>query len=312
MRCDLHVHTLHSGPVDLPGLRHLSRECYSEPMEVYETAKRRGMDLVTITDHDTVEGALQLVHLPDFIVGEEVTLELGAGRQIHLGVWDLDGKRHEQLQARRRDPESLFAWLAEERLPACVNHPFSPLTGARDPADFQLAFGRLNLVETQNGMMPRATNEFAHRASRALGLAAVGGSDAHTLAGIGRAFTTVPRAGNRGEFLDGLRAGFTVPAGDSGSYARLTSDVIRVLGGALLENLRKATRSIPDLARCLATVPLASMFGLVPLVTLANFAKECWGGRTLHAAYEASTRLIPAGSRIANRFGAPLAFGGER
>ena len=172
--------------------------------------------------------------------------------------------------------------------------------------------GRLNLVETQNGMMPRATNEFAHRASRALGLAAVGGSDAHTLAGIGRAFTTVPRAGNRGEFLDGLRAGFTVPAGDSGSYARLTSDVIRVLGGALLENLRKATRSIPDLARCLATVPLASMFGLVPLVTLANFAKECWGGRTLHAAYEASTRLIPAGSRIANRFGAPLAFGGER
>lgn len=312
MRCDLHVHTLHSGPVDLPGLRHLSRECYSEPMEVYETAKRRGMDLVTITDHDTVSGALQLAHLPDFIVGEEVTVELDMGRQIHLGVWDLDGKRHEQLQARRCDPESLFAWLAEHRVPACVNHPFSPLTGARDPVDFHLAFGALNLIETQNGTMPRATNELAHRASRGLGLSAVGGSDAHTLAGIGRAFTTVPRAQNRGEFLDGLRAGFTVPAGDSGSYARLTSDVFRVLGGALRENLSRASRSIPDLARCLATVPLASMFGLIPLITLASFAKECWGGRSLHTAYEASTRLIPAGSRIGNRFGAPLAFGGER
>lgn len=312
MRCDLHVHTLHSGPVDLPGLRHLSRECYSEPMEVYETAKGRGMDLVTITDHDTVEGALELAHLPDFIVGEEVTLELGGNRQIHLGVWDLDGKRHDQLQARRRDPESLFAWLAEQRLPACVNHPFSPLTGARDTVDFHLAFGGLNLLETQNGMMPRATNEFAHRASRDLGLAAVGGSDAHTLAGIGRAFTTVPRAGNRTEFLDGLRAGFTVPAGDSGSYARLTSDVIRVLGGALRENLSKAGRSVPDLARCLAAVPVASMFGLIPLVTLASFARECWGGRSLYAAYVASTRLIPLGSRTGDRFGAPLAFGGER
>ncbi len=312
MRCDLHVHTLHSGPVDLPGLRHLSRECYSEPREVYETAKRRGMDLVTITDHDTVSGALQLAHLPDFIVGEEVTLDLGGDREIHLGVWDLDERRHEQIKARRRDPESLFAWLAEQRLPACINHPFSPLTGARDPVDFHLAFGALNLVETQNGMMPRTTNDCAHRASRGLGLSAVGGSDAHTLAGIGRAFTTVPRARNRGEFLDGLRAGLTVPAGDSGSYARLTSDVFRVLGGTLRENLSKATRSIPDLARCLATVPLASMFGLIPLVTLASFAKECWGGRSLHRAYDASTRLIPAGSRIGNRLGARLAFGGER
>jgi len=80
MRCDLHVHTRYSGPVDLPGLRHVSRECYSDPMEVYLTAKRRGMDLVTITDHDTVEGALQLAHLPDFIVGEEVTCEIAPGR----------------------------------------------------------------------------------------------------------------------------------------------------------------------------------------------------------------------------------------
>lgn len=311
MRCDLHVHTRHSGPVDLPGLRHLSRECYSEPMKVYETAKRRGMDLVTITDHDTVEGALQLAHLPDFIVGEEVTLDLGEGRQIHLGVWDLDEQRHEQVQARRRDPESLFAWLAEERLPACVNHPFSPFTGARDPKDFRRAFGGLNLVETQNGMMPRATNEFAHRASRRLGLSGVGGSDAHTLAGIGRAFTTVPRADSREEFLDGLRAGFTVPAGDSGSYARLTSDVVRITGGALRENLSRATRSLPDLARCLATVPVASMFALIPLATLASFAKESRGGRSLHAAYEASTRRSPAG-RIGSRFGASLALGGER
>ena len=62
VRCDLHVHSLRSGRVDLPVLRHFGRESYSEPREVYEVARRRGMDLVTITDHDTIEG-LSLIHI---------------------------------------------------------------------------------------------------------------------------------------------------------------------------------------------------------------------------------------------------------
>ncbi len=216
MRCDLHVHTLHSGPPDLPALRHLSRECYSEPLAVYETAKRRGMDLVTITDHDTIEGALKLAHLPDFIVGEEVTCVLAPGRQIHLGVWDLNESGHAQISMRRRDPESLLAWLAENRIPACINHPFSPLTGAREAEDFRRAFSSLDLIEAHNGMMPGLTNEFARLTGRAHGMAPVGGSDAHTLDQVAHAFTTVPKATNRSEFLEGLRAGFSVLSGGSG------------------------------------------------------------------------------------------------
>ena len=72
----MHVHTRHSGQA-----RHLRflrcRDCYSQPLEVYRTAKRLGMDLVTITDHDSIEGRLELLNrlgdLPDFILGEEVS-----------------------------------------------------------------------------------------------------------------------------------------------------------------------------------------------------------------------------------------------
>src|SRR5262245_46338533 len=128
MRCDLHVHTLHSGPVDIAVLRRVSRECYSQPAEAYATARRRGMDLVTITDHDTIEGTLQLAGRPDFFVSEEVTCGLPEGRELHLGVFDLNEAQHEQISRRRRDPEALFAYLAEQRLAACVNHLFSPLT----------------------------------------------------------------------------------------------------------------------------------------------------------------------------------------
>ena len=67
MRCDLHVHSKHSGPADLPMLRHVGRESYSEPLAVYDTALARGMDLVTLTDHDTIAGALELRHLPNVV-----------------------------------------------------------------------------------------------------------------------------------------------------------------------------------------------------------------------------------------------------
>ena len=49
------------------------RESYNTPEGVYRLAKARGMDLVTITDHDQISGALSISHYPDVIVGCEVT-----------------------------------------------------------------------------------------------------------------------------------------------------------------------------------------------------------------------------------------------
>ena len=43
-------------------------ECATPPEEVYELAKRRGMDFVTITDHDTIDGALQIADRPDTFI----------------------------------------------------------------------------------------------------------------------------------------------------------------------------------------------------------------------------------------------------
>ena len=48
-------------------------ECATPPEEVYELAKRRGMDFVTITDHDTIDGALAIADRPDVFVSEELT-----------------------------------------------------------------------------------------------------------------------------------------------------------------------------------------------------------------------------------------------
>jgi len=310
MRCDLHVHTVHSGAADLLVLNHVSRECYSQPGEVYDAAKRRGMDLVTITDHDTIAGALELAGRDDFFVGEEVSCELEGGRVLHLGVWDISEPQHAAIAARRREPERLFAYLAEQRIPAAVNHLFSPLTGPRRAEDFHLALGAVGLVEAQNGMMPPASNEFARLAGRAAGLAPIGGSDAHTVARVAHAFTTVPRARDRREFLDGLRAGFTVPAGGAGSYARLTADVLRVFAGAYRENASKALRSLPDLARFAAIAPALPILALIPLATAIAYLKEGWLARRFFSQYRAT--LPSVGTDPTPRLMGPkLALGGE-
>jgi hypothetical protein len=70
----------------MPVVKHFCRECYSEPQAVYETLKKAGMDLVTITDHDSIEAAERLRRYPDFFVSEEVTCHLPSGTEAHIGA----------------------------------------------------------------------------------------------------------------------------------------------------------------------------------------------------------------------------------
>ena len=57
MRVDLHCHSTASAVSKLGVQRALGLpECATPPEEVYALAKRRGMDFVTLTDHDTTDG----------------------------------------------------------------------------------------------------------------------------------------------------------------------------------------------------------------------------------------------------------------
>jgi predicted metal-dependent phosphoesterase TrpH len=311
MRCDLHVHSKYSGPLTLPILSRIVRECYSEPAAVYETALARGMDLVTLTDHDSIEGALQLAGRADFFVGEEVTCELPGARELHLGVFDITEAHHATIQSRRRDAESLFAYLTEERIPFCVNHLFSPVTGSREVSHFHLALAHAPLIEAMNGMLPAQSNEFSRRVGRAWGLAPVGGSDAHELAGVARSYTTVPRARSKEEFLAGLRQGLTVPAGKTGSHVRLMVAVFSVALGAFVESASHALRSPAEAARLIALTATLPALGLVPLVTLVRFTKEKLDAAAFYRRFLASQPTLPDISRP-KMLGRGLALGGGR
>ena len=131
MRVDLHVHTVHSGLCTVPGLSRVCRESYNEPRALYQMLKARGMDLVTVTDHDSIDAAEELRQYPDFFLSEEVTCTMPSGTEMHAGVYGIQEADHIELQRRRHDVESLLAYCTERSLFVSVNHIYSSLTGRR-------------------------------------------------------------------------------------------------------------------------------------------------------------------------------------
>ena len=260
MRCDLHVHTVHSGMCNIPGLKAFCRESYSEPAAVYEKLKRRGMSLVTITDHDSIDALEGLRRHPDFFVSEEITCVLPSGTEMHVGVYDITERQHLELQRRRNDLARLIAYLREQRLFFSANHIFSSLTGQRSFADFEFFAREFEAFEVLNGCMLEITNRNAAEFAQRLGRIGLGGSDAHTLATVGRCWTAVPGAKNKAEFLAALRAGRATVHGEHGSYWKLTRDIVQI-GLCMVQ-------SQP------LTAPVALLGWLAPGITLANYFLE--------------------------------------
>ena len=263
----------------IPGLRRICRESYNDPLAVYEKLKRLGMDLVTVTDHDSIDAVEPLRRFPDFFLSEEVTCRMPSGTELHVGVYDITERDHVELERRRHDLESLAAYCAEHRLLFSANHVFSRLTGRRDASDFDRFDHLFPAIETRNGVMPRALNARAEALASWLRKPAVGGSDAHAMPSVGRAFTEVLGARDKRDFLQGLRRGHGRVQGGCGSWWRLTRDVLLIVGAMMGEDHRK-----------LALAPLAV---LVPVVTLGNSILEEGFARTWFLQIE--TRFRQAG-----------------
>jgi len=206
----------------VPLARRFCRESYNDPLALYETLKRRGMDLVTVTDHDSIDAVEPLRRFPDFFLSEEITCTLPSGMEVHVGVYDITECDHLELQRRRDDIPAFASYCRERRILYAVNHVFSALTGSRTYADFALFEDVFPALETINGHIAPASNREAEALSALWRKIPLGGSDSHTLAELGRAFTEAPGAHTRQEFLDALRAGHVRARGASGGFRVLT------------------------------------------------------------------------------------------
>ena len=113
-RCDLHVHSIYSTDTGNFALRRARLgESYTEPRRIYDVCRRRGMSFVTISDHNTVEGALRIAHLPGTFLSVEVTTRFPEDDvPLHVLVWGLERGRPSRPSAMPR------LGLRARRLPA--------------------------------------------------------------------------------------------------------------------------------------------------------------------------------------------------
>lgn len=244
-RCDLHVHSRHS---DRPSEWYLERigaaESFTDPADLWRVARARGMDFVTVTDHDTIGGALEIAHLPGTFVSCEVTASFPEdGAQVHVLVWGITEADHREIQELRRDLRALVAWLLERDIPYALAHPLFRVDDRLSVAQLEqclLLFRRFELVNGSRD--PRATDLFravaaaldpatVERLADRHGVAPVGpapwrklfvaGSDDHCGLYVANAWTEAPTSATVHEFLGHLRGGEHAPGGEAGSSLQL-------------------------------------------------------------------------------------------
>jgi glycosyltransferase involved in cell wall biosynthesis/predicted metal-dependent phosphoesterase TrpH len=235
-RVDLHCHSTASQLSRLGVQRSLGLpECATPPEEVYELAKRRGMDFVTITDHDTIDGCLQLADRLDCFVSEELTARFaGEPQAVHVLCYGITPGDHEWLQAHSGDVEACAAYLHENGIACALAHPFfnvaAPLTRRHRRRLAEL----FPIWEVRNGSRAAELNMPAVIYIETHGGTGIGGSDDHAGVDIGRTYTEV--AGDvrtPEELLERLRRGDAEAAGEQGSAAKWTHAAMALATRAL-------------------------------------------------------------------------------
>ncbi|HET8863487.1 MAG TPA: glycosyltransferase [Solirubrobacterales bacterium] len=252
-RVDMHCHSTASQLSRLGVQRSLGLpECATPPQEVYELAKRRGMDFVTITDHDTIDGCLELASRPDCFVSEELTARFaGEPQAVHVLCYGITPGDHEWLQANAGDLEACAAYLHQNEIACALAHPFynvaAPLTARHRRRLAEL----FPIWEVRNGSRAAELNMPAVVYVETHGSTGIGGSDDHAGVDIGRTYTEVPSASTPEEFLVRLRQGEAEACGEQGSAAKWAHAAMALATRALVLDSAAAEGGDPDPAAVL-------------------------------------------------------------
>jgi predicted metal-dependent phosphoesterase TrpH len=198
-RADLHMHTTAS-------------DGWPTPQELVDHAARRAsLNVIAVTDHDTIDGALRArehaakrarLHV---IVGEEVS-----SRDGHIVALFLERRVRPGMSA----AATVHAIHDQGGLAIAV-HPFWRTervvrNGRVHGVGWLAAELDFDGIEVENATPGfYVFNQLAHRLNMGLGAAALGSSDAHILDAVGRAYTEFP--GKTPEALrSAIEAGATI------------------------------------------------------------------------------------------------------
>ena len=200
LRVDLHLHS------------HYSHDGRSSLEQLIDRAAECGLDRIALTDHNTVEGALELIRVaPELaIAGEEAkTLE---GEVIGLFITRL-------IPPFLRPEEALDLIHGMGGL-TYLPHPLDPNRAHFSPHRLVDLASRIDILETYNPWCDAAANRAAARLAGDLGKVAATGSDSHAAEELGRSWMEMEDYDGVEDFLDKLRNARHIVTASSGTGRR--------------------------------------------------------------------------------------------
>lgn len=203
MRIDMHVHT-----------RHSKRCGWMSPGRLVKRAMEKGLDGLAVTDHNTIEGAIEvrdIVRDEDLnlvvIIGEEISTDRGEVLTYFINEVIDPGPFEDVIAAIRRSGGI-----------SAVPHPFDKIR--KGFSGMEEVLGEVDAIEVINSRC--LFNKRALDLSRDHHKPMLGGSDAHFYGELGRGWTEFP-ADPRRSILEGrTRAGGGL---SSPAYLALTKGV---------------------------------------------------------------------------------------
>jgi len=194
IRVDMHCHT------------RLSSDSLNDPRKLVEAAAAHGMGALCVTDHNGLANALALSNMSD------LPIPVIPSEEIKTSEGEIIGYYLTELVPKGLTPEETVKRIHDQRGLAGVPHPFDSMrTGSRlkTPALERLvAAGTIDIIEVFNARAAKADdNDRALAFAKKHNLPMSGGSDAHTLVEVGRAYAEVVPFDGPEEFLQALREG---------------------------------------------------------------------------------------------------------
>lgn len=228
IRIDLHVHSRHSKRPAQWILRKLGcSESYSNPDHIYNLARLRGMDYVTITDHNSLAGSLEIAHHERTFLGEEVTTYFPEDNcKLHVLVYRITERNHEDISHLRKNVYELVSYLRRENIVHVLAHPLFSINErlTRDHVEKTLLlFENFELNGTRSHFQNNVVHEILkhltksdiERLSNKHNIEPahenfwkkniVAGSDDHSSITIAHTYTEVPEADNLDDFFSAIQ-----------------------------------------------------------------------------------------------------------
>ncbi|MBG0777658.1 MAG: glycosyltransferase [Desulfovibrionaceae bacterium] len=236
MKIDLHVHTKHSTRPSQWVLQKIGcPESFVEPLTAYAVCRARGMDLVTVTDHNVIDGALEIAHLPGAFVSEEITTFFPEdGCKAHVLAYDITEAVHADVQHLRANIYDLVGYLQRAGVRHAVAHPLFAVNDKLTVAHFEKmlllfktmehngardAYQNMALDGVLAALTPQVIDELAERHGIVPAFAepwvkhVVAGSDDHSGLNLARMFSEIDGPADKDALLAALDAGTVRPGG---------------------------------------------------------------------------------------------------